>query len=80
MNYPIETIRDGSLKATIWENDSEKGSFFSVNISRTYKDEEENYHDSASFSGAELLRIANLASKAYDRVVELRQESGPSAS
>ena len=72
-NQPTETLRDGSLKATIWKNEGEKGAFFSVNLSRTYKDEAGNYHDSDSFSGSELLRIAHLASRAYDQVSELRQ-------
>jgi len=31
------------------------------------------YHDSDSFSGSELLRIARLAERAYDRIGELRQ-------
>ena len=72
-NQPTETLRDGSLKATIWKNEGEKGAFFSVNLSRTYKDDGGNYHDSDSFSGSELLRIAHLASQAYDRVSTLRQ-------
>lgn len=72
-NQPTETLRDGSLKATIWKNEGEKGAFFSVNLSRTYKDEAGNYHDSDSFSGSELLRIAHLASRAYDQVSKLRQ-------
>ncbi len=72
-NSPIETIRDGSLKATIWKNLGEKGNFFTVNLSRSYKDEADTWHDSDSFSGSELLRIARLASRAYDRTNELRQ-------
>ena len=72
-NQPTETLRDGSLKATIWKNEGEKGAFFSVNLSRTYKDEAGNYHDSDSFSGSELLRIAHLASRAYDQVSQLRR-------
>ena len=39
-----------------------------------YKDDAGNYHDSDSFSGTELLRIAHLASRAYDRVSGLRQQ------
>ena len=35
---PVETLRDGNLKATIWRNFGENGTFYSVEISRTYKD------------------------------------------
>ena len=73
-NQPEETLRDGSLKATIWKNEGEKGTFFSVNLTRIYKDDAGNYHDSDSFSGTELLRIAHLATRAYDRISELRQQ------
>ena len=72
-NKPVDRIRDGSLKATIWENEGPKGTFYSVEFSRTYQDEHGQYKDSRSFSGAELLRISRLAVKAYDRVSALRQ-------
>jgi len=72
-NKPIETLRDGSLKATIWKNTGEKGDFFSVQFSRTWQDDQEQYHDADSFSGSQLLRVAHLAAKAYDRTAELRR-------
>lgn len=75
-NKPIDTIRDGALKATIWANEGPKGIFHSVEFSRTYKDESDQYQDSRSFSGSELLRIAHLATRAYERVQELRQSQG----
>lgn len=77
---PIETIRDGSLKASIWKNQSEKGPFYSVRITRTYTDEQGNFHDSDSFSGSELLRVARLAGKAYDRAAELRADTNEGGS
>ncbi len=77
-NKPIDRLRDGSLKATIWANPHEQGIRYSVELSRTYKDDAGNYQDARSFSGAELLRIAHLAGKAYDRVSALRQsQDGP---
>ncbi len=70
---PFQSIRDGALKATIWRNESEEGKrFYSVEFSRTYTDQEGNYHDSSSFSGAELLRVGFLAQKAYDVISEAR--------
>ena len=72
MTAPIDTIRDGRLKATIWKNQNESGAFYSVNLTRSYQDETEKWHNSDSFSGTELLRIARLAGRAYDRIGELR--------
>ena len=68
---PAATLRDGATKATLWQQQSEKGVFYNVTLSRTYKDGDE-YKNSSSFSGAELLRVARLAGKAYDLAQELR--------
>ena len=73
-NKPVNTIRDGALKATIWKNFGEKGNFYSVDFSRTYQDDQGNYHDSHSFSGSELLRIARMANLAYGEIATYRAE------
>ncbi len=72
MSSPIDKIRDGACVATIWKNQSEKGAFYSVDLSRTYKGSDGQLKDTNSFSNTELLRIARLAERAYDRVTELR--------
>ena len=69
---PVQTLRDGKLKAVIWKNPKENGFFYSVDLVRSYQDEAENWKDTHSFSGADLLRISRLAEKAYDRIAELR--------
>ena len=71
---PVNTLRDGACKATIWANTTEKGVIHSVSLARTFKGADEQLHDSNSFSGTELLRIARLATKAYDDIVVLRAE------
>lgn len=70
---PVDTLRTGSVKASIWKNDSEKGAFFSVSFSRTYKTGDGKLRDVSSFSGPQLLQLARLAEKAYDRAAELRR-------
>lgn len=74
-NKPAAEIRDGRLKATIWRNETEKGAFYSTDISRGYKDKDDNWQDAkGGFSGAETLRVARLLEKAYDRELELRSD------
>ena len=73
-NAPRDVLRDGNLKATIWKSEGEKGPFYSANLARTYKDENGELRDSHSFAGAELLRVSELARKAYDRTQALRRE------
>ena len=74
INRPEDTLRDGSLKATIWCNEGENGEYYSTTIARTWQDEDGNYRDSYSFSGSELLRVSELARGAYARTNALRQE------
>ena len=68
---PAAKFRDGNLTATLWKNASEKGTFYSTEFERSYKDGED-YKVSRSFSGNELLRVARLANKAYDKEQDLR--------
>ena len=72
---PVESLRDGAIKASIWRNESENGAFFAVTFARTYKDKDGNLQDTDSFSGAELLRLARLADKAYDRAGKLTRDA-----
>lgn len=78
-NKPTATLRDGNLKATIWKRTGEEGSFYSVQLTRSYTDEAGQWHDTSSFIGTELLRIARLADRAYDRTDALRQEDRDAA-
>jgi hypothetical protein len=74
-NPPVETLRDGAIKAAIWRNESENGVFFGVTFARTYKNGEGNLQDTDSYSGSQLLRLARLAEKAYDRAAKLTKEA-----
>ena len=73
-NKPVETIRDGSLKASIFQNEGEKGTFFSTTLSRTYSDKDGRLHDTNVFSGTDLLRVSELARKAYNASRDLKQD------
>lgn len=68
---PVETLRDGAIKAAIWKNESENGPFFAVTFARTYRNGDGELHDTDSFSGSQLLRLARIADKAYDRAAKL---------
>jgi hypothetical protein len=73
-NRPVDVIRDGNLKASIWRNEGENSVAYATTIARTYKTEDGAYRESNSFTGTELLRVSELARKAYDRTNDLRRE------
>ena len=72
MTKPVDTIRDGRLSASIWENQSGDQTFYSVTFERLYKAEDGSLKNSTSFSGTEPLRLAELSRVAYRRIGELR--------
>ena len=71
---PADVLRDGALKATIWRNQGDDGAFYSTSLTRTYEDRDGNPRDAHSFSGGDLLKVSELARKAYDRSAELKRE------
>ena len=71
---PFDVLRDGSLKATLWENEGQNGPFLSVTLSKTYEDRNGDLQDGNSFAGGELLRIAELARIAHMENLEYRND------
>ncbi|SDO89801.1 hypothetical protein SAMN05216196_11276 [Lutimaribacter pacificus] len=59
-HQPIHKIRLGLITATIWDNDG----FYSVDLSRSYRDKDGNWQNTATFSQADLLNIAKCAERA----------------
>lgn len=73
-NAPLETLWDGPLKATIWQNATEAGKpYHTVSLSRLYEDRAGKPQETNSFSASELLRIAELAREAYAAVLDIRR-------
>lgn len=73
-NSPEDTLRDGSIKATIWRNEGDKGPYYTTTLARTYEDRSGKVKDSQSFSSGDLLKVGELARQAYHRSGELRRE------
>lgn len=74
-NHPIDTLRDGRLKATVWANAGENNeTYHTVTLAKVYEDRNGQLQETASFSPGELLRIAELAREAHGVVRGLRRE------
>jgi hypothetical protein len=57
---PAHEIRFGRLKLTIWKQESDKGPWFSVVPTRSYRDAQGNWRSSQSFGLDDLLLLAKL--------------------
>jgi hypothetical protein len=60
---PVHKIRAGALSVSIWQNDGEKGPWYSVTPSRSYKQGDQ-WKDSDSFGLDDLLLLAKLLDEA----------------
>ena len=57
---PAHEVRLGRIKATIWANQNDNGTWYNVTLSRSYKDGDE-WKSSSSFGRDELLTVAKVA-------------------
>ena len=73
-NAPIDTLRDGALKVSIFKNERESGTNYSLDQGRIYTDSQGQIQEAKTLSGTEPLRMARLLERAYDRVGEFRAE------
>jgi len=64
---PIHSIRVGGVKASIWENQSESGrATHAISLSRSYKDENEQWHETNSYFPEDLPKLELAARKAFE--------------
>ncbi|PTY03663.1 hypothetical protein DB347_20740 [Opitutaceae bacterium EW11] len=77
-NKPAHSIRIGRIQAAIWGNETSEGkTFYSVTITRTYRDGEK-LANSDSFGRDDLLVVAKVADLAHSwvcmKLAEAKQE------
>jgi hypothetical protein len=63
---PANTLRCGNIKATIWQNSSEKGPFFSTTFSRPFKDQSGAWRNGTSFGLNDLKALVTIAREAKE--------------
>ena len=75
---PVDEIRIGRVKATIWRNGTEEQPRHSVTFSRLYKDDDQ-WKSTQSFGRNDLLVLAKVADLAHSRLFELPQQEDAEA-
>lgn len=69
---PVHEVRFGTIKAAVWENQNQNGTWHSVTLSRSYKDGEDWRHTD-SFNKDDLLLVAKAADLAHTWICDQRQ-------
>lgn len=72
-NKPVDTIRLGTIKAAIWQNETETGTRYSATFGRLYKDGDQ-WKQTRSFGRDDLLLLGKVADLVHSRICQLRQE------
>ena len=65
-NKLANTLRCGSIKATIWQNVSEKCPFFATTFSRPFNDQSGTWRNGTSFSLSDLEALLTVAREAKE--------------
>ena len=65
-NKPANTLRCGNIKATIWQNISEKGPFFATTFSCPFKDQSGAWHNGTSIGLSDLEALVTVAREAKE--------------
>jgi hypothetical protein len=61
---PVHEIRHRNVRATIWKNQTSKGTMYNVTVSRRFKDGED-WKDSRSFGFQDLLTLSKALVDAH---------------
>jgi hypothetical protein len=73
MSQPAHKLRMGVLQVTIWRNHGEKGNWYSVNPSRSYKQGDETWKETDSLGFDDLLTMAKLLDQAHTWIMHQQQ-------
>ena len=65
---PVHEIRIGLIRAAIWRNENENGTWYNVTFERLYKDGDE-WKSSSSFGRDDLLVLAKVADQVHTWIV-----------
>src|SRR5580704_3685815 len=72
MSQPAHKFRDGALQVTIWRNPGEKGNWYSVIPSRSYR-KGDAWNQTESLGSDDLLAMSKLLSQAHSWIVEAKK-------
>ena len=73
MSQPANKIRIGVLQVTIWRNHGEKGNWYSVIPTRSYKQGDDMWKETDSLGEGDLLTMAKLLDQADTWIMHQKQ-------
>jgi hypothetical protein len=74
---PAHEVRFGRLKATVWRQESDNGPWYSVVLTRSYKDAQGNWQTSQSYGRDDLLLVAKLCDRVHSWIYQETAKNVP---
>jgi len=71
---PEMKFKAGAISATVWSNQSEKGLYASVRLSRTYLDKDKSWKETNTFRENDLPKAALVLNEAY-RYIQMKNQN-----
>jgi hypothetical protein len=68
-NAPVFTVRHRVIKAAVWKNAYEDSFLFNTTITRSYKDDNDKWHESSSFGFDDLPIVCELLRTCYGYIL-----------
>ena len=73
MSQPAHKLRDGVLQVTIWRNTGDKGNWYSIIPTRSYKHGDDSWKQTESLGFDDLLPMAKLLDQAHTWISNQQQ-------
>jgi hypothetical protein len=72
-NKPAFKASIGAVTVTVWRNEGERATYYTTDITRTYKDAKGEWATTSSFNHDDLLNVAKLAERAESFIAKQKQ-------
>lgn len=69
-NAPVKRFQLGYVSAAIFKNDGTERPFYTVQLQRTYKDDDDQYRNTTGLNTGDLLNAARLLQRAEAWIAE----------
>ena len=66
MNRPEKTFKAGAVEAAVWNNETDKGAFKSVQLSRSYKGGDGSWKTTGSLRATDIPKARLVLDKAFE--------------
>lgn len=73
-NKPVQMFRLGRIKAAIWANQKQGRNWYTITVSRSYRDEHGGWQDTGGFTLSDIPLVSKVLEHAYTYLYDLQRQ------